>query len=74
VLGRHKPSRTLETEYRSNGSERCTAGLPAQQTRRSMRVLVDTNIFLDVLLDRPGLADESEQALNRFNEAPALYG
>jgi len=39
-----------------------------------MRVLVDTNIFLDVLLDRPELADESEQALNRFNEAPALYG
>jgi len=39
-----------------------------------MRVLVDTNIFLDVLLDRPELADESEQALNRFNEAPDLYG
>jgi len=39
-----------------------------------MRILLDTNIFLDVLLDRPGVADESEQALNRFHEAPALYG
>jgi predicted nucleic acid-binding protein len=29
-----------------------------------MRVLVDTNVFLDVLLDRPGLADESQSVLD----------
>ncbi len=29
-----------------------------------MNILVDTNIFLDVLLNREGLADESEQILD----------
>jgi predicted nucleic acid-binding protein len=31
-----------------------------------MRALVDTNIFLDVLLARKGLADESQQLLDWF--------
>ena len=30
-----------------------------------MRVLLDTNILLDVLLNRPGLADESEAVIVR---------
>jgi predicted nucleic acid-binding protein len=33
-----------------------------------MRVLLDTNILLDVLLNRPGLADESEAVIVRCAE------
>ena len=36
-----------------------------------MRVLLDTNILLDVLLDRPGLADESEAAITRGEDLGA---
>ena len=39
-----------------------------------MRTLVDTNLFLDVLLDRPGLAKESERALNIFRRGSATQG
>ena len=39
-----------------------------------MRILVDTNLFLDVLLDRPGLADESERALNIFYRGSEIRG
>ncbi len=35
-----------------------------------MRVLVDTNILLDVLLDRAGLADESQAVLDWCEENP----
>ena len=35
-------------------------------TRR--RVLLDTNILLDVLMDRPGLADESEATTKRCGD------
>lgn len=36
-----------------------------------MRVLLDTNILLDVLLDRPGLAEESEAAITRGEDIGA---
>jgi predicted nucleic acid-binding protein len=36
-----------------------------------MRVLLDTNILLDVLLNRPGLADESEAVIIRGAELGA---
>jgi len=35
-----------------------------------MSCLVDTNIFLDVVLKRPGLEDESRQVLNWFGNHP----
>lgn len=35
-----------------------------------MRALVDTNIFLDVLLSREGLADESQRVLDWFELNP----
>jgi predicted nucleic acid-binding protein len=35
-----------------------------------MRALVDTNIFLDVLLARKGLADESQKLLDWFESHP----
>lgn len=35
---------------------------------------MDTNLFLDVLLDRPGLADESECALNAFRGGSVVRG
>ena len=35
-----------------------------------MRALVDTNVFLDVLLARKGLADESQQVLDWFEGHP----
>lgn len=34
-----------------------------------MRVLLDTNILLDVLLNRPGLSDESAEAIVRCEES-----
>ncbi len=39
-----------------------------------MRVLVDTNLFLDVLLERPKLVDESERALNLFDSGSGMRG
>jgi predicted nucleic acid-binding protein len=36
-----------------------------------MRVFLDTNILLDVLLNRPGLAEESEAAIVRAEELRA---
>jgi predicted nucleic acid-binding protein len=36
-----------------------------------MRILLDTNILLDVLLNRPGLADESDAAIARCEELGA---
>jgi predicted nucleic acid-binding protein len=35
-----------------------------------MRALVDTNVFLDVLLARPDLADESQRVLDWFDAHP----
>jgi len=35
-----------------------------------MRALVDTNVFLDVLLARKGLADESQEVLDWFEDHP----
>jgi len=35
-----------------------------------MRALVDTNIFLDVLLAREGLTEESQRVLDWFEENP----
>ncbi len=35
-----------------------------------MRALVDTNIFLDTLLSREGLADESQRVLDWFDDNP----
>jgi len=35
-----------------------------------MRALVDTNVFLDVLLARTGLVDESQQVLDWFESHP----
>jgi hypothetical protein len=36
-----------------------------------MRALVDTNIFLDVLLAREGLTNESQRVLDWLEENPA---
>jgi predicted nucleic acid-binding protein len=35
-----------------------------------MRVLVDTNVFLDVLLDRQQWAESSQEVLNRLEQTP----
>lgn len=45
-------------------------GIPDGQTRPPVNVLIDTNIFLDVLLEREGLADESQAILDWCESQP----
>lgn len=63
-------ARTLGDAFHFGRSKASIPPSQARSLRRSMRVLVDTNIFLDVLLARQGLATESQQVLDWFESQP----
>ena len=50
---------------------RSSAGIPLGETREvAVRALIDTNIFLDVLMSRKGLMSESQSVLDWCQDNP----